>query len=122
METLKRYSKLELSTDRENNIKDRFENQDVQFNYPNNVEDFDYLLEMCKRNKADDVENNFVEKMVIDKLIVMDGISGLADKSNKFAKFLTVSRKYGITCVYIFHTIYPTRQNLGNDHVSNTNF
>ena len=49
--------------------------------------------------------------MVLDKVIVMDGVSGLADKSEKFAYFLTVSRKYGLTCMYIFHTIYPTRQN-----------
>ena len=48
---------------------------------------------------------------MLDKLIVMDDVSGLADKSDEFANFLTVSRKYGITCVYIFHTIYPTRQN-----------
>ena len=40
----------------------------------------------------------------------MDNVSGLADKSEEFANFLTVSRKYGLTCVYIFHTIYPTRQ------------
>ena len=59
-------SKLELSNNRENNIRDCFENQDVQFNYPNNVEDFDYLLEMCKRNKADDVEKTLVEKKVMD--------------------------------------------------------
>ena len=49
--------------------------------------------------------------MVLDKVIVMDDVSGLADRSNEFANFLTVSRKYGVTCVYIFHTIYPTRQN-----------
>ena len=49
--------------------------------------------------------------MVLDKLIVMDDVSGLADKSDEFANFLTVSRKYGLTCVYIFHTIFPTRQN-----------
>ena len=49
--------------------------------------------------------------MIIDKVIVMDDVSGLADKSDEFANFLTVSRKYGITCVYIFHTMYPTRQN-----------
>ena len=47
----------------------------------------------------------------MDKLIVMDDVSGLADRSDKFANFLTVSRKYGLTCVYIFHTIYPSRQN-----------
>ena len=40
----------------------------------------------------------------------MDDISGLADKSEEFANFLNVSRKFGLTCVYIFHTIYSTRQ------------
>ena len=49
--------------------------------------------------------------MVLDKLIVMDDVSGLADKSDDFANFLIVSRKYGMICVYIFHTIYPSRQN-----------
>ena len=37
--------------------------------------------------------------------------SGLADKSETFVNFLTISRKFGITFVYIFHTIYPTRKN-----------
>ena len=49
--------------------------------------------------------------MILDKLIVMDAVSGLADTSDEFANFLTVSRRYGITCVYIFHSIYPARQN-----------
>ena len=62
---------------------------------------------MCKREKAEYVENNLGEKMLLDKLIVMDDVSGLA----KFANFLTVSRKYSISCVYIFHTIYSSRQN-----------
>lgn len=48
--------------------------------------------------------------MVVDKLIVIDDASGLADKSEEFANFLSVSHKYGMTCVYIFHTIYPIRQ------------
>ena len=95
----------------DHNIRDCFQDQDVHFNYPNNVEDFDYLLDMCKRDKADYVENNLGEKMVLDKLIVMDDVSGLADKSDEFANFSAVSRKYGITCFYIFDTIYPSRQN-----------
>ena len=66
---------------------------------------------MCKRDKAEYAENNLGEKMVLDKLIAMDDVSGLADNSDEFANFLTVSRKYAITCVYIFHTIYPIRQN-----------
>ena len=40
----------------------------------------------------------------------MDDVSGLADKSEEFSNFLTVSRKYGFSCVYVFHTIYPGRQ------------
>ena len=39
----------------------------------------------------------------------MDNVSGLADKSNNFANFLTVSRKFGYICLYIFHIIYPTK-------------
>ena len=50
------------------------------------------------------------EKIAIDKLIVMDDASGLADRCEDFSNFLTVSRKYGFSCVYVFHTIYPGRQ------------
>ena len=49
--------------------------------------------------------------MRVNKLIIMDDVSGLADKSNEFSNFLTVSRKYWFTCLYVFHTIYPGRQN-----------
>ena len=41
----------------------------------------------------------------------MDDVSGLADKSQEFSNFLTVSRKFGFPCVSFFHTIYPERQN-----------
>ena len=40
----------------------------------------------------------------------MDDVSGLADKSDLFPNFLTVSQKYGFSCLYVFHTIYPGRQ------------
>ena len=104
-------SKIELSRERETNIKECFVGQDVQFNYPNNLEDFDYLLEMGKWNKATYIENDLGEERLLDKLIVMDDVFGLADKSDDSANFLTVSRKYGITCIYIFDTIYRNRQN-----------
>ena len=51
------------------------------------------------------------ENVSIDKLIVMNDVSGLAGKSTNFSNFLTVSRKYGFSCIYVFHTIYPNRQN-----------
>ena len=51
------------------------------------------------------------ENTLLDRLIVMDDVSGLADESENFANILTVSRKFSFTCVYIFHTIYSTRNN-----------
>ena len=63
------------------------------------------------QQKSDYVNSELGEDMVIDKLIVMDDVSGFADKSDEFANFLTVSSKYRLTCLYIFHTIYPSRQN-----------
>ena len=38
--------------------------------------------------------NILEEKKKIDRLIVKDGVSGLADRSNEFNSFLTVSRKF----------------------------
>ena len=74
------------------------------------MEDFNDLLEIYKRKKSDCNENCLGENTILDRVIVMDDVSGLADKSEEFANFLTVSRKYGLACVYIFHTIYSARQ------------
>ena len=49
------------------------------------------------------------ENRELDRLIVMDDISGLTDKSNEFSSFSTVSRKFGYSCLYIFHIIFPNR-------------
>ena len=81
------------------NIRDCFTDQIVNFEYPINVEEFDDLLEKYTRKRAIYTENDLGENMILDKVIVMDDVSGLAVKSNKFANFLTVSRKYGLTCV-----------------------
>ena len=40
----------------------------------------------------------------------MDDVSGVADVSKKFSNFLTVSRKFGYNCVYVFHIIVPVSQ------------
>ena len=40
----------------------------------------------------------------------MDDVSGVVDISKKFANFLTVSRKFGYNCVYVFHVIVPASQ------------
>ena len=48
---------------------------------------------MCRLRKAKYIENDLGENMVLDKFVVMDGVSDLADKSGEFANFLNVSRK-----------------------------
>ena len=39
----------------------------------------------------------------------MDNASGLADRSSDSAIVLTVAHKSNLTCIYVFHTIYPSR-------------
>ena len=63
------------------------------------------------QEKSEYVDSALGENSLISKLIIMDDVSGLADKSQDFSNFLTVSRKYGFSCVYVFHTIYPGRRN-----------
>ena len=43
----------------------------------------------------------------MDRFNIMDDVSGVADVSKKFANFLTVSRKFGYNCDYVFHVIVP---------------
>ena len=74
------------------------------------MENFNDLLEIFKRKKSSFNENYLEENMILDRVIVMNNVTGLADRSEKFANFLTVSRKYGLTFLYIFNTIYLTRQ------------
>ena len=52
------------------------------------------MLEFYQRKEADYSENYLGENMRLDRLIVMDDVSGLADRSEEFANFLTASRKY----------------------------
>ena len=112
IETIFWVSKIRLSKEREDNIRESFVDQTVQFIYPNNIDEFNYLIDffMSERMPDSDESNLGGEKTRINNLIVMDDVSGLADRCEDFSNFLTVSRKYGFSCVYVFHTIYPGRQ------------
>ena len=71
-----------------------------------------YLIFFKEKRKKNSCNENFMgENTLLDRLIVMDDVLGLAGKYENFANFLTVSRKFGFTCIYIFHTIYLTRNN-----------
>ena len=102
-----------MSSKREDAIRESFKNQDVHFNYPKEFDEFHYLLGNFTQEKSDYVDDDgekIGENLVVSWLIIMDDVSGLTDKSEDFSNFLTVSRKYGFSYLYVFHTIYPGRQ------------
>ena len=103
---------ISLSKDRENNISDCFD-VEVHFKYPKDLEEFDNLLDFFQRQKEkNNCNNNLMDKnTLLDRLIVMNDVSRVADKSGNFDSFLTVSKKFRFTYVYIFHTIYLRRNN-----------
>ena len=110
-------SQIELSVSREAEIQSCFA-APVEFQYPSRVEKLDNLLVHFKKiSSCSNVDNDstfeegniFGEKEKMDRLIVMDHISGLTDRSNNFLSSLTVSRKFKYSCLYIFHIIYPEK-------------
>ena len=113
LKTAKWVSGIHLNESREAQIESNF-SCNIYFYYPNDVNDLVDLIDEFKleveseeNNENENVTSVFGEKINRDRLIVFDDVSGLADKSNKFASFLTIARKYKYNCVYIFHTIYP---------------
>ena len=104
-----------MSSEREDAIRESFKNQDAHFNYPIDLDEFNYLLSNFTQEKSDYVDDGsekIGENLVVSRLIIMD-VSGLADKSEHFSNLLTVSRKYEFSCLYVFYTIYPGRQSWG---------
>ena len=69
-------------------------------------------LETYRRKKSDDIENDLGENMTIDKLIVMDNVSGLADRSEEFGNFLTVHKNTDCH-VFTFFTSYIQQDKTG---------
>ena len=94
---------------------------EIEFHYPKDLVEFDDIIEEFKlRLKAtettSDIDNElnyltscYGENKKRDRLIVMDNVSGLADRSEKFTSFLTVARRFSYHCVYIFRIIFPEK-------------
>ena len=78
-------------------------------------DELDLLIETLKLRTHDVVDENdvnflFGKNKKMGRLIAMDNVSGVVDISKKCANFLTVLRKLGYHCVYVFHAIAPARQ------------
>ena len=83
--------KIVLTSEREDSMKESFINQEVHFSYPHDVDNFNCLLENFTQDKSEYIDNELGGNLQVNKLIIMDDASGLADKSNEFSNFLTVS-------------------------------
>ena len=74
-------SKILLSKDSENNIRECFIDEEMDFKYPNNIDEFNDLLDYFQRQKLPHNENYLGENIKLDGLIVMDDVLSLANKS-----------------------------------------
>ena len=120
LEVVEWVSYIKLDKKREAEIQSCFYCE-VNFYYPRNKEQFEDLFDYFKtKTNPADIENdvsqetdiddiNYGEKKIRRRLIIADDVSGLADNSAKFANFLTVARKFGYHCLYIFHAIHPEK-------------
>lgn len=61
--------------------------------------------------------NLFEENKTFDKLIVMDDLSNVADKSDDFANFLMVSQKFGYIFFYLPYYL-SNKINMADDFIS----
>ena len=107
-------SGIDIDKKREAKIQSYFRNK-TEVHVAKEQDELDSLIETFKlRSRGETIDNNvnnsFGENKKLDQLIIMDDVSGVADVSKKFANFLTVSRKFGYNCVYVFHVIVPASQ------------
>ena len=98
-----------MSREREQNIRSCF-NAPVEFFYPQNVAEFNVIIENCQRKKKENDKDNILgENNTLGRLTGMDDVSGLAAKSNDLGSFLMVVQKFNFAVVYVFHTMYPSK-------------
>ena len=95
-------SKIELSAAREHQIRESFSYASVEFHYPNDVGEFETILELLKDNKSDvnininDTEADDLgigEKDIFYRLIVVDANDYLANQNLKHIFLCRTARK-----------------------------
>ena len=106
-------SSIDIDKKHEEEIQSCFSNE-TEIHIAKEVDELDSLIENFKlRADNDSISNNlnsFRENKTLNRLIVLDDVSGIADSSKKFANFLTILRKIRYSCVYVFHLIIPSSQ------------
>ena len=104
-------TKIVLSREREQNIWSCIDVPAKLF-YLENVSEFHVITDNFQRKKqSNDADGILGKYNIFDRLIVMDNDLGIAERSNEFGSFFIVARKFNFTCVYVFHTMYPSKLN-----------
>ena len=69
-----RVSKIILSSEREDSIRNSFEDQNVHFSYPTDLDEFNYLISNFTQEKSSysDEDELLGENLKVNKLIVMN--------------------------------------------------
>ena len=117
-------SGIDIDKKREAKIQSCFSNE-TEVYVAKESDELDLLIETFKLRTHDipdenDVNSIFGKNKKMDHLIAMDDVPVVADISKKFASFLTVSRKFGYHCMYVFHVIAPATQ-IWQKMISQTN-
>ena len=92
-------SGIDIDQKREAKIQSYFSSE-TEIHVGKEQDELDSLIETFKlTSREETTENNvnisFGENKKLDRIIIMDDVSGVVDISKKFANFLTVSRKFG---------------------------
>ena len=105
--------KIELDEMKEHNIRSCFYYTIVNFYYPDNISNFNVLIETFQSENTQTVDddnscNIFGEKKLINFLSWMTPQVWLINRMILVISW-TVSRKFGYICLYIFHTLYLSK-------------
>ena len=117
-------SGIDIDKKREAEIQSYFSNE-TEVHVAKEQDELDSLIETFKLRSREEttensnVNNSFGKNKKLDRIIIMDNVSGVVDVSKKLANFLTVSRKFGYNYVYVFHEIVPASQIWQKNYFSN---
>ena len=97
-------SKIVVSNEREDLIRDSFVDQEVHFSYLHDLDDFNYLVENFTQDKSEYVDNTLGENFLVNKLMIMHDVPGLADKSKKVSRQFLENTVF-LVCTYFIQYI-----------------
>ena len=107
-------SGIVIDKKREAEIQSYFKNE-TEVHIAQDQDKLNSLTDTFKQRSHENYDNSHVnsyfgENRKMDRLIITDDVSGIADISKIFSNFLTVSWTFEYNCVYVFHVIVPSSQ------------